>query len=139
MIAIPLDELLESWRYAREGVIAELANIPADSWSFRPTPPQRSVAELAQHILDSGRMMSGELSRTDGDFTRQDHPAFMREYGVADPPDHKSALIELLRTSHQEGDAALRAAGEAVLSSPITQFGDHPSARGTCSSNPGNT
>jgi len=122
VVSVGFDELLESWRYAREGVIAELENIPAASWTFRPSPPQRSVAELAQHIVDSGLLMSGELPRPDGDFTRQSHDAFMAEYGIADPPDDRSALLALLVTTHRDGDAALRAAGAARLSAPITQF-----------------
>lgn len=130
MTRLPLAELLDGWRYAREGVIDELDNVPAEFWTFRPTPEMRSVAELAQHINDSGRMMSGELSRPDGDFTRQDFEDFMQEYGDVYPDaTDKAALIERLRRSHAEGDAALREAGAELLSQPIVQFNGTPATR----------
>jgi uncharacterized protein (TIGR02996 family) len=130
MIRLPLTELLDGWRYAREGVIDELDNIPAELWTFRPMPAMRSVAELAQHINDSGRMMSGELSHPDGDFTRLAFADFMREYGdtYADEAD-KAALIERLRRSHEEGETALREAGVDLLSKPIVQFNGTPATR----------
>jgi hypothetical protein len=56
-----LDETLEGWRYAREGVIAELENIPAGSFDFSPASGVRTVAELARHIVESGAVMAGEL------------------------------------------------------------------------------
>ena len=45
-----LEEALDGWRYAREGVVAELENIPAESFGFQPVPTVRTVAELARHI-----------------------------------------------------------------------------------------
>ena len=45
-----LDEALQAWTYARDGVIAELENIPAKEFTFKATPRSRTVTELAQHI-----------------------------------------------------------------------------------------
>jgi uncharacterized damage-inducible protein DinB len=132
VVALPFEELLESWRFARDSVIAEFENIPASSWEFRPTPAQRTVAELAQHIIDSGLLMSGELSRPDGDFTRQPYDAFAAEYGLdytgrAD----RDSLLALLRQTHDDGEAALRQAGAGRLGEPIRQFNGVPAARAT--------
>jgi len=125
-----LDEILEGWRFARDGVIEELENIPADSFGFRPTPATRSVAELSVHLIESGQMMAGELARTDGDFTRQPYADFQTEYGVPlDVPGDKASLIRLLRESHEAGVATLRAAGEARLREPIVQFNGVPASR----------
>jgi len=65
-----LDELLGAWAYTREGVIAEVRNLPDELTGSRPTPRSRTLAELALHIVESGLMMSGELTRADGNFAR---------------------------------------------------------------------
>ncbi len=44
-------------------------------------PESRTVAELARHIIESGLLMSGELSREDGDFRRKSYEALLREHG----------------------------------------------------------
>jgi uncharacterized damage-inducible protein DinB len=125
-----LEEALDGWRYAREGVIAELENIPADSFDFTPAAGVRTVAELARHIVEASAVMAGELSRPDGDFTRQDYPAFLKEYaGDLDPRQDKAALLALLRTSLDEGVATIGNAGEALMLKPIKQFNGEPAAR----------
>jgi uncharacterized damage-inducible protein DinB len=125
-----LDETLQAWTYAREGVIAECENIPADRFGFKPTPKSRSVAELAQHIIEAGLMAVGELSRPDGDFTRQAYPAFLREY-CGDRAHHteKTQLLTVLRETHDEALGTLRAAGEALILTPIRQFNGEPATR----------
>ena len=45
-----LEEALDGWRFTRDGVIAELENIPAESFDFRPTSGVRTVAELARRL-----------------------------------------------------------------------------------------
>jgi len=77
-----LEEALVGWRYAREGVVAELENIPEESFGFRPVPEVRTVAELARHIAESAAVMVGELTRPDGDFTRQSFPEHLKEHAA---------------------------------------------------------
>ena len=81
-----LEEALEAWTYVREGVIDELRNIPERDLGFRPHPESRTVRELAQHIIQSGLLMSGELSRKDGDFRRKSYEALLREHGPGMAP-----------------------------------------------------
>src|SRR5713101_2789190 len=112
MASTLLEEALDGWRYAREGVIAEFENIPADKFDFRPAAGTRSVAELAAHIVESGAMMAGELSRPDGNFRRQPYPAVLKEHA----PDfsragNKDGWIQLLQRSHEEGNRKIREAG----------------------------
>lgn len=123
-------ESLTAWTYARDGVIAECDNIPAEQFTFQPADGSRTVAEIVAHIVESGLMAAGELSRPDGDFTRQPYPDFLREYAgtranVAD----KETLMDLLRVTHKEDLAKLRDAGAARLLSPILQFNGEPAAR----------
>lgn len=130
MDATLLDEALDGWRYTREGVIAELENIPADHFDFSPAPGVRTVAELARHIAESGTMMAGELSRPDGNFTRQSYPEFITEYAAGlDPRQDKASLISLLRRTLDDGTAALRDAGDVAMRRPIQQFNGTPAAR----------
>lgn len=118
-----LEESLAGWHYTRDGVIAELQNIPAEAYAFRPAAGMRTVAELAWHIVEAGMMMAGELSRDDGDFTRQAPGAFLKEYsGGVDHIMEKGAVISLLRDSHAAGDARIREAGAAHMMALIMQF-----------------
>ena len=102
-----LEEALEAWTYVREGVMDELRNIPEKEMGFRPRPESRTVAELGQHIIQSGLLMSGELSRKDGDFRRKGYEALLREHGPG---------MERLRTRKALLDALARTqkAGEKV-------------------------
>ena len=56
-----LDETLQAWAYARDGVIAEVKNLPESALDFKPTEASRTARALVQHILESGLMMAGEL------------------------------------------------------------------------------
>lgn len=124
-----LDEALEGWRFAREGVIAELENIPAESFDFSPAPDVRSLSALAIHIVESGMMMAGELSRPDGNFTRRPPAELFGEYAVTTPVRGKAALVDLLRRSHAEGEATIRRAGEVQMLQRIVQFNGEPATR----------
>lgn len=125
-----LDEALDGWRFAREGVIAELENIPDESFDFSPAPGVRTVAELARHIIESSMVMVGELTRPDGNFTRQPYPKFLAEYaGNLDSRGDKAALIGLMRRSLEEGIEKFQKAGEALMLQPITQFNGEPARR----------
>jgi len=53
-----LEEAIEAWEDARNGVIAEVENLPANRFDFRPTPDVRSVTELVIHILEVSLMMA---------------------------------------------------------------------------------
>jgi uncharacterized damage-inducible protein DinB len=125
-----LDEALDGWRYAREGVVAELANIPAESFGFSPAPAVRTVAELARHLVESDLVMVGELTRPDGNFTRQSYPEFLKEYASGlDPRQDKDALIALLKGSLETGIARFREAGDLRMLQLITQFNGEPATR----------
>jgi len=125
-----LDEALDLWRFARSGVIAELRNIPGKSFDFSPAPGARTVADLARHIIESGTVMAGELTRHDGDFTRQSYPKFLKEYarGLA-PHQDKKTLIGLLGRTLEDGTARFRKAGDVQMLQQITQFNGEPATR----------
>ena len=118
-----LDELLEAWRYTREGVVAEAENLPADRFLERPDGLGRSALELVNHIVESGWLMAGELSRPDGDFQRKPYPDLVVEHTPAgDYADSREGALEALRRTHAAGEALLREAGTDVLGRRIRQF-----------------
>jgi uncharacterized damage-inducible protein DinB len=123
-------EAIEGWRYTRGGVIAELENIPGESFGFSPAPGARTVAEIARHIAESGAVMAGELTRPDGNFTRQSYPAFLKEYaGTLGAGQDKASVIALLKSTLEDGVARFEKAGDDLLLRPITQFNGVPAAR----------
>lgn len=125
-----LDELLEAWRYTRDGIIAELVNLPESKLKERPAGLSRTALDLANHIVESGRLMAGELSRPDGDFQRKPYAGLIGEYvKQSDVASSKQQAVELLRRSHAEGERVLRAAGAEQLSKPIRQFNGVPASR----------
>jgi uncharacterized damage-inducible protein DinB len=125
-----IDEALDAWQFARDGVIAEVRNVPEASITAVIAPGARTIAEIVHHIAESGLMMAGELTRADGDFQRQPYPAFLAEYaGAMDRPTRKSELVVLLERTHRDGVGRLRAAGEELLLQPIRQFNGEPARR----------
>jgi len=75
-----LEEALEAWSYTRAGVIEEARSLPEKDFGHRASEKSRSVIELLQHIIESGLLMSGELSRPDGDFRRKSYEGLLIEY-----------------------------------------------------------
>ena len=118
-----LEESLETWGFARSGVIDELRNLSERELAFAPSGEARSAAEIVRHIVESGLMMSGELSRADGDFQRKSFDGFMREYGrgVGSKRSMRE-LLDALRRAHREGEAKIRKAGELHMLQRIRRF-----------------
>ena len=117
-----VDELLGAWRYTREGVVAELENLPPDRLEERPSGLGRSALELAAHIVESGWLMAGELSRPDGDFQRKSWAELVAEHTPDRQARTRAEALERLRTSHEAGDEMLGTAGAELLARPIRQF-----------------
>jgi uncharacterized damage-inducible protein DinB len=125
-----LEEALEAWAYTRAGFADELRQIPDADLGFQPTPQSRTVAELAQHVIASGLMMAGELSRADGDFQRKSYEGFLHEYarGVG-ALRSRTALLERLRATHADGEKRFRRAGELHMLQNIRRFDGKPGTR----------
>src|SRR5689334_19830813 len=118
-----LDEALEAWAFAREGVIAEVENLSDRDMEFRPASNSRTTAELIAHILESGAMMAGELSRPDGDFRRKSYEALLREHrrGIRMTGTRRQRIASL-RSSHRQGAKKIRDAGEIHMLQHIRRF-----------------
>jgi uncharacterized damage-inducible protein DinB len=123
------DDMLEAWRYTRDGVIAELENLPDARCHERPAGLLRSPLDLANHIIESGWLMAGELSRADGDFLRKPYPELVAELNPDAPAGTHAEALAVLRRSLEQGLALLRDAGEARMVQPIRQFNGVPALR----------
>ena len=118
-----LEETLEAWRDAREGIIDEVRNFPAKHLEFRPTPEVRSVKEMVQHILEVSMMMTGELTRPDTNLRRKPWPKLLAMYaGPAYQAETKSDLLRLLKSQMRDAERKFREAGELSLYQLIERF-----------------
>lgn len=118
-----LEEALDAWTDAREGVIAELENVPADRFDFRPVEEVRSVGELAAHILEVSQMMVGELCREASDFRRLPFPELLeRHAGDVRSLREKEPLLEALERTLEEGKRHFREVGELHMLQLILRF-----------------
>lgn len=118
-----LEEALEAWEGVRRGVIEEAEAVPDDRYDYRPHEEARSVSELLVHILESAEMAAGELTRENGDFTRQSYPEHVREHAANLPEDPGPAqLRDLLRSRFGDAGARFRAAGELHMLQLIRRF-----------------
>ncbi len=118
-----LDETLEAWKDARDGITDEFRNIPAKHWDYRPSSETKSVRELAVHILEVAMMMTGELTRPDTDFRRAPWPKLLKMYaGAAYRAKTRGELLRLLVTQHREADKMFRRGGEIHILQSIDRF-----------------
>jgi uncharacterized damage-inducible protein DinB len=118
-----LEEALESWEGVREGLIAELELVPAEKYDFRPAPEAKSVGELAVHLLESGAMMVGELTRADTHFKRLPFPELMAHHaGALSRLTGKEELMAALERELDRGLEAFAAVGELHMLQLIERF-----------------
>ena len=111
-----LDEMLDFWKEVRVGLIAELAQIPAEQFGFQATPESRSVAGIIRHIVETQKFMTGELCRPDTDFKRVPIRELVERHAAeAHSGGDKDELIGLLRSTMESAEAAFRAFGEEAL------------------------
>jgi uncharacterized damage-inducible protein DinB len=118
-----LEETIEAWKGTRQGLIAEVENIPAKKFDFAPAPGSRSVSDLVSHIMEVSLMMAGELTREDTDFHRAPWPRLLAMYnkpikGLSSKRELRTALRSTLR----DGVTLFRAAGELHMLQWIKRF-----------------
>jgi uncharacterized damage-inducible protein DinB len=109
-----VENVIESWKEVRSGLIDEANQIPADQFFFQPAPGSRPVNRLLQHLIESQKFLVGEACRPDTNLLRQSFAEHIKEYapGVSGVDD-KDALLELLRVSMDDAaDQLSAAAGE---------------------------
>ena len=118
-----LEEVIEAWESTRDGVIAEVENIPSKQFDFKPADGARTVSELALHIMEVGLMMVGELTREDTNLHRAAWPKLLALYNkpIAGLKS-KSEIASALRSTLKDGVKAFRGAGDLHMMQLIERF-----------------
>jgi len=118
-----LEEALESWEDARNGLVEEAENFAANQYDLRPSPDVRSVAELIVHIMEVSMMMTGELTREDTNLQRYAWPKMLSHYaGDVQKMRTKRELVAALRRTFRDGQKEFRRAGEIHMLQQILRF-----------------
>ena len=118
-----LEEALEGWSDARQGLIAEAENIPARQFEFRPTPTVRSAREVIVHILEVAMMMTGELTRVDTNFHRAPWPKLLGMYAqAAYRVKTKADVVKVLKSQFTQAERQFLKAGELHMLQLIERF-----------------
>jgi hypothetical protein len=102
-----------------KNIIAAADAMPADKYSYKPTPDQITYGHLIVHIINSNNAICGNYA---GVKPPTDKPA---------DTDSKDKLMPLVKASFDVCTQALAKATDANLGEQITVFGPKPMARGT--------
>jgi uncharacterized damage-inducible protein DinB len=125
-----LEEAIEAWQDARNGVINEVENLPANRFDFRPTPDVRSVTDLIVHIMEVSLMMTGELTREDTNLRRYPWPKLLAHYSKPiENLSGKRQLLTALRSTIRNGIKEFRRAGEVHMLQLIVRFDGNKGTR----------
>lgn len=112
----------EQWQDVRNGLIKEVELIPAEQMNFRAAPESRSIVELLQHIVESERVLTGEMCREDTNF-RRGFPAMIADFaGHVREADTKEAVLDLLRSSIEETRQMVEQFGDERFEQITTRF-----------------
>jgi len=105
---------------AREGknLIAAFEEMPADKYSFKPTPAQMSFGQIAVHLSEGNDYLCGEIAGTKAP-TRSK---------VSDT-DSKEALIARLKETFAFCDSSLAKLDDSKLSEQLPFFGGRTQSR----------
>jgi uncharacterized damage-inducible protein DinB len=118
-----LEETIEAWEGTRNGLIAEVENIPPKKFDFRAAKDVRSVSELVRHIMEVSLLMVGELTREDTNLHRAPWPRLLAMYNKPIAGlETKRELVGALRSTLRDGVKAFRGAGELHMLQWITRF-----------------
>jgi uncharacterized damage-inducible protein DinB len=118
-----LEETIEAWEDTRNGLIAEVENVPPKQFDFRAAKGVRSVSELVRHIMEVSLMMAGELTRDDTNLHRAPWPRLLALYSKPiEGLTNKRQLVGALRSTLRDGVKAFRAAGELHMLQWIVRF-----------------
>jgi uncharacterized damage-inducible protein DinB len=117
-----VDGLCSQWQDVRSGLIKEVEQIPDEQFGFKPAPESRSVLELLHHIVESQRILSGEVCRENTNFQRGFRALIADFVGNVKDATKKDSVIELLRSSMEETKTLILAFGDSNLEKPMTGF-----------------
>jgi DinB superfamily len=103
-------------RYAKN-MVAAADLMPADKFSFKPTPEMNTFGHLTMHIAQSNNFLCSKISGTAAPDVK-----------LADT-DTKDKLVAALKASFEYCTTALANVDDSKLGDPLTLFGNRPATR----------
>jgi uncharacterized damage-inducible protein DinB len=117
-----IEHVCEQWQDVRNGLIKEVEQISPEQMSFKPAPESRTVIELLHHIIESQRILAGEMCRENTNFQRG-FPALIADHvGNVKEATTKEAVLDLLRSSQEETNKMVVDFGDANFEQTMTRF-----------------
>ena len=114
----PVTEVQRSYNSLKVNILKAADNMPADAYSFRPTPDIRTFARVVNHVTEAQLHTCGAVNGT------KDLPKVPAE--TAD----KATVVAALKASYAECDKAYAAATDANLTEMFSAFGSKRSRIG---------
>ena len=99
-------------------LVAAAEEMPADKYSFKPTPPQMSFATLVMHIAESNNTLCSKI----GDMPEPKAPELKEADG-------KDKLVAALQASFDFCTSALAKVDDTKLADPVELFGGRKGPR----------
>ena len=120
---VRLDWFLETWKAIRADAAQAVEDMPGSQLDFRPRPDLMSFREIAEHILQVGRGLTGMLLDGETDLSRPDFRERLARYRVKLGPDSgAAALASELRRAVEEDCRRLAEQPPEFFSEIITKF-----------------
>jgi len=117
-----VEEICGQWQDVRNGLIKEVELIPEEQRQFRATPETRSVIEILHHIIETERVLVGEMCR-DNTNLKRGFPAMIAEFaGDVKQAATKEEVVALLGSSLTESLDRVRSFGDANFAASMTRF-----------------
>jgi len=102
----------------QKNLVAAAEEMPADKYSFKPTPPQMSFATLVMHIAESNNYLCSKI----GDWAEPQSPGLKEADG-------KEKLVAALKASFDFCSSALAKVDDSKLSETVELFGGRKGPR----------
>ncbi|HET7549854.1 MAG TPA: DinB family protein [Gemmatimonadaceae bacterium] len=112
------DALRTSLKRAEENLVAAAREMPAEKYSFSPTPAQMSFGKLVLHVAGANNFMCSTISGNEAP-----------ERSKLEPGDTKDKLVSALEQSFQYCNTALANLTDANLGEEVPFFGGRKISR----------
>lgn len=109
----PVTDALRSMLPQRsKAIVAAAEEMPADKYSFKPTPQHQSFGHLALHIVEANQSLCSAIGGT----------TLQRENDLKES-DPKDKLVAAMRRSFDQCTSALQTVDDSKLGEEVTLFG----------------
>lgn len=112
------DGFRQNYQTVAKNLIAAAEDMPADKYSFRPTPPQMSFAKVVTHLAEGNDYLCGKIGGTTAP-----------QRTKVDTASSKEVLVARLKETFQFCDQSFASLNDAKLGEQLPFFGGKPWTR----------